>query len=172
MGAATAGPQSITVHESASAESDRQQVVRFDRGGSIRQQCEHSRCVASDRQLGSDVHHDVWPSAGHAAVRERRPSARSRSERTRHDRSSEPDRRPQREIVEAALAGPPLGAIPSPVANVSGGLFNNAMARTPVASPLPGVIPVQLQDVNLSGTLAFPERPAIYQMFIQVERIP
>ncbi|MEO8016857.1 MAG: hypothetical protein ABI769_03510 [Pseudomonadota bacterium] len=28
------------------------------------------------------------------------------------------------------------------------------------------------KDRNISGALAFPERPAIYQMYIQVERIP
>jgi hypothetical protein len=31
---------------------------------------------------------------------------------------------------------------------------------------------LQFEDRNVSGTLAFPERPAIYQMYIQVERIP
>jgi hypothetical protein len=78
-----------------------------------------------------------------------------------------------REIIEAALARPALGVIPSPLANVPPNLLGIASsARTPVAAPKPGIMVLQFQDVNLSGALAFPERPAIYQMFIQVERVP
>ncbi|MBK6598037.1 MAG: hypothetical protein IPG25_09190 [Proteobacteria bacterium] len=79
-----------------------------------------------------------------------------------------------REIIEAALARPALGPIPSPVANgPSGGLFGTPpIARVGVIAPKPGVMVLQFEDRNISGTLAFPERPAIYQMFIQVERIP
>ena len=78
-----------------------------------------------------------------------------------------------REIIEAALALPAFGNIPSPVANQSGGLFGvPPTAKIGMAAPKPGILVVQFEDRNLSGTLAFPERPAIYQMFIQVERVP
>jgi hypothetical protein len=80
-----------------------------------------------------------------------------------------------REIIEAALARPPLGAIPSPVANVPGGggfVGVPAIARIGVIAPKPGIMVIQFEDQGLNGTLAFPERPAIYQMFIQVERVP
>jgi hypothetical protein len=80
-----------------------------------------------------------------------------------------------REIIEAALAKPPLGAIPSPLANAPGaGLLGGppAIARIGVVAPKPGIIVVHLQERDVSGTLAYPERPAIYQMFIQVERVP
>jgi hypothetical protein len=81
-----------------------------------------------------------------------------------------------REIIEAALAKPALGAIPSPVANAPGGGLvgggTPAIARIGVVAPKPGIIVVHLQDRDVNGTLAFPERPAIYQMFIQVERVP
>jgi hypothetical protein len=79
-----------------------------------------------------------------------------------------------REIIEAALARPALGPIPSPVANApSGGLQGTpAIARVGVIAPKPGVMVLQFEDRNVSGTLAFPERPAIYQMYIQVERVP
>jgi hypothetical protein len=81
-----------------------------------------------------------------------------------------------REIIEAALARPPLGSIASPVANLpSGGMMMGGIppiARIGMVSPKPGVVVVQFQDRDVNGTLAFPERPAIYQMFIQVERVP
>jgi hypothetical protein len=81
-----------------------------------------------------------------------------------------------REIIEAALAQPARGQIPSPVATTynfgSGLLQNNAAARLPVAAPKPGILVIQFEDRNVQGGLGFPERPAIYQMFIQVERLP
>jgi hypothetical protein len=79
-----------------------------------------------------------------------------------------------REIIEAALARPALGPIASPVANNPGGglLGTPAIARIGVIAPKPGVMVLQFEDRNVSGTLAFPERPAIYQMYLQVERIP
>jgi len=80
-----------------------------------------------------------------------------------------------REIIEAALAKPALGPIPSPVANMpQGGLLVNtaAIARIGVIAPKPGIIVIHLQEKDVTGTMAFPERPAIYQMYIQVERIP
>jgi hypothetical protein len=81
-----------------------------------------------------------------------------------------------REIIEAALAKPPLGSIASPVANLpSAGMLMGgipAIARIGVVSPKPGIVVVHFQDRDVNGTLAFPERPAIYQMFIQVERMP
>lgn len=81
-----------------------------------------------------------------------------------------------REIIEAALAKPAIGPIPSPVANapqlgiLAGGV--PAIARVGVIAPKPGVIVVHLQEKDVTGTMAFPERPAIYQMYIQVERVP
>jgi hypothetical protein len=69
-----------------------------------------------------------------------------------------------REIIEAALAGPALGVIPSGLPNVVG-----------VAAPVRGIIMVPFYDGRLplgSQSLTFQERPAQYQMFIQVERIP
>jgi len=82
-----------------------------------------------------------------------------------------------REIIEAALAKPALGAIPSPIVNLapSAGLLGGgipAIARIGVVSPTPGIVVIQFQDRDINGTLAFPERPAIYQMYIQVERVP
>ena len=82
-----------------------------------------------------------------------------------------------REIIEAGLALPAFGNIPSPVANApsfgSGGLFGTPpIARIGMAAPKSGILVVQFEDKNLNGTLGFPERPAIYQMFIQVERVP
>lgn len=66
-----------------------------------------------------------------------------------------------REIIESALSGPALGVVPSPMGNVTG-----------VVAPRPGLIYLQFQDgPNLSSTFP-PERPAIYQMYIQVERMP
>jgi hypothetical protein len=41
-----------------------------------------------------------------------------------------------------------------------------------VAAPKPGIIVVHFQEKDVSGTMLFPERPAIYQMYIQVEKIP
>ncbi len=72
-----------------------------------------------------------------------------------------------REIIEAALVRPPLGSIPSPVPT-----HPIAMARIGVAAPVAGVIAVQFQDRSVTGAYFFPERPAIYQMFVQVERVP
>jgi len=80
-----------------------------------------------------------------------------------------------REIIEKALASPALGAIPSPLANSpSGGFINTipAIARIGVIAPKPGIIVVHFQDNGLLGTAGLPERPAIYQMYIQVERMP
>jgi hypothetical protein len=79
-----------------------------------------------------------------------------------------------REIIEAALAKPALGAIPSPVANAPGGGLTGVppIARIGVLAPKPGILVIQFEDRGLNGTLAFPERPAIYQMYIQVEREP
>lgn len=80
-----------------------------------------------------------------------------------------------REIIEKALASPALGAIPSPLANApAGGLMNTipAIARIGVVAPKPGIIVVHFQDRGMFGTVGLPERPAIYQMYIQVERMP
>jgi hypothetical protein len=84
-----------------------------------------------------------------------------------------------REIIEAALALPPLGAIPSPIANGPTLLPGSSLlggtppiARIGMAAPTSGVMVVHFQDADVSGTFGFPERPAIYQMFIQVERVP
>lgn len=66
-----------------------------------------------------------------------------------------------REIIEAALAKPAAGMFPSPWLKVPG-----------VLAPKPGVIMIEFNDGILPGFLGFPERPAMYQMFIQVERIP
>jgi len=76
-----------------------------------------------------------------------------------------------REIIEAALAQPPLGTIPSPVA-LNVGLFNsNAAATIGQIAPKPGILVLHFQDGLLPNILGV-ARPAIYQMFIQVERIP
>ena len=80
-----------------------------------------------------------------------------------------------REIIEAALARPALGNIPSPVANTSNvgsGLLSSPTAKIGMAAPKPGILVVQFEDHNIQGGLGFPDRPAIYQMFIQVERLP
>lgn len=79
-----------------------------------------------------------------------------------------------REIIEAALALPALGVIPSPIANLSQNVLSGVppLARLGVAAPLPGIMVIQFEDRNMPGFLAIPERPAIYQMFIQVERMP
>jgi len=80
-----------------------------------------------------------------------------------------------REIIEKALASPALGPIPSPLANTPGsGLFNNipAIARVGVIAPKPGIIVVDFRDKDMFGAAGLPERPAVYQMYIQVERMP
>jgi hypothetical protein len=77
-----------------------------------------------------------------------------------------------REIIEAALAKPALNNIPSPVANMPQSLSTPPIARIGVIAPKPGIIVVHLQERDVNGMLALPERPAIYQMYIQVERIP
>jgi hypothetical protein len=41
-----------------------------------------------------------------------------------------------------------------------------------MSAPKPGVLVIQFEDRNMPGLLIFPERPAIYQMFLQVERVP
>jgi hypothetical protein len=81
-----------------------------------------------------------------------------------------------REIIEAALAKPPLGSIPSPLVNAQGGnggaQGTEPLARLGVAAPKPGIIVVHCQEKDVSGTMLYPERPAIYQMYIQVEKMP
>ena len=80
-----------------------------------------------------------------------------------------------REIIEQALASPPLGGIPSPVANgPSIGLLGTmpAISRVGVIAPKPGIIVVQFLDKGMNGTAGLPERPAVYEMYIQVERMP
>jgi hypothetical protein len=68
-----------------------------------------------------------------------------------------------REIIEAALAQPSIGVFPSPL----------PLAPGPLA-PKPGVLSVVFRDgVQIGGLLGnVIQRPAIYQMFIQVERLP
>jgi len=66
-----------------------------------------------------------------------------------------------REIVEAALAQPPRGAFPGPLPQLPG-----------VPAPTRGVMMVTFYDDEIPGFLGFPEPPAYYQMFIQVERVP
>jgi hypothetical protein len=68
-----------------------------------------------------------------------------------------------REIIEAALAQPPIGMIPSPLPVAPG-----------VLAPKPGVLSVLFRDgVPVGGVIGnVIQRPAIYQMFIQVERLP
>ncbi len=75
-----------------------------------------------------------------------------------------------REIIEAALAQPPLGSIPSPIALDVGLLSTNAMATIGQAAPKPGVLVLHFQDGLLPNILGV-ARPAIYQMFLQVERL-
>lgn len=77
-----------------------------------------------------------------------------------------------REIIEKALASPALGAIPSPIANAPSALHTPAIARIGVVAPKPGIIVVDFQDKDMLGAVGIPERPAIYQMYIQVERVP
>jgi hypothetical protein len=79
-----------------------------------------------------------------------------------------------REIIEKALASPAMGAIPSPLATApSSGLVGiPAMARIGVVAPKPGIIVVEFHDYSMFGTMGMPERPAIYQMYIQAERMP
>lgn len=69
-----------------------------------------------------------------------------------------------REIIEAALAGPALGVISSTLPNVAG-----------VAAPVRGIIMVPFYDGQMPGSglvSTFVGRRAMYQMFIQVERLP
>jgi hypothetical protein len=68
-----------------------------------------------------------------------------------------------REIIEAALAQPPIGMMPSPLSVAPG-----------VLAPKPGVLSVLFRDGVQTGGLIenVIQRPAIYQMFIQVERLP
>jgi hypothetical protein len=79
-----------------------------------------------------------------------------------------------REIIEAALAAPARGHIPSPVANApqSGLLAVSQIPRIGMIANKPGIIVLQFEDRSVVGAFAFPERPAIYQMFLQVERVP
>ena len=79
-----------------------------------------------------------------------------------------------REIIEAALVRPPLGLIPSPLSAGFTGLApaGSGLERTGTIASKPGVLVIQFEDRNMPGLLLFPERPAIYQMFIQVERVP
>lgn len=74
-----------------------------------------------------------------------------------------------REIIEAALAQPALGLIPSPVPNSQW-----TLATIPVPAPKPGIIVLHFQDdrMPLQGIMLTTERPAMYQMLIQVERMP
>lgn len=72
-----------------------------------------------------------------------------------------------REIIEAALARPALGLIPSPVP-----FHPQAIARIGAAAPLPGILMIEFLDDYIPGSLGFPERPALYHMYIQVERVP
>jgi hypothetical protein len=66
-----------------------------------------------------------------------------------------------REIIEAALAAPPPGILPSPFTNVPG-----------VLAPKPGILMVEFYDGELPSFVLGAPRPAKYQMFIQVERVP
>jgi hypothetical protein len=78
-----------------------------------------------------------------------------------------------REIIEKALSAPALGMIPSPVTtNVLAGANVPAIVRIGVLAPKPGIIVVDFQDNGMLGAVGLPERPAIYQMYLQVERVP
>ena len=73
-----------------------------------------------------------------------------------------------REIIEAALAKPAPLQFPSavPVSPIMS-------ARLPVINNRPGVMMLHFADSKLpQWNGLFPERPAVYQMFLQVERIP
>ncbi len=74
-----------------------------------------------------------------------------------------------REIIEAALAQPAKGFIMSPVP-----LSPWSLATVPVPAPKPGVLVLHFRDdrMPLQGVMLSTERPAIYEMFIQVERMP
>jgi hypothetical protein len=78
-----------------------------------------------------------------------------------------------REIIEAALAKPALGIIPSPARTNpeldATGL--KSMLAVGVLAPKPGIMVIQFQDGILPDFLG-PVRPAVYQMFLQVERVP
>lgn len=71
-----------------------------------------------------------------------------------------------REIIEKALARPASGPIPSPVPGGPG------MSGVGSIATKPGIIVLDLQDGVIPGFLGFPQRPAKYQLFIQVERMP
>lgn len=90
-----------------------------------------------------------------------------------------------REIVEAALSSPALGAIPSPVPDGAAlpfrgvGVLRSMLApqssgleRIGMIAPLPGILVVAFEDRNMPSVHIVNERPAMYQMFIQVERLP
>jgi hypothetical protein len=81
-----------------------------------------------------------------------------------------------REIIEAALAAPALGYVANPVIALNtliGYVLPGGMASYPagVVAPKPGTIVLTFQDAGMPG-LPLVERPALYQMFIQVERVP
>ena len=80
-----------------------------------------------------------------------------------------------REIIEAALAAPPLGAIPNPVIALNSllgqALLGGAANAPGIIAPKSGTLVVTFQDSGMPG-LPLVERPALYQMFIQVERVP
>ncbi len=71
-----------------------------------------------------------------------------------------------REIIEKALAKPARGPIPSPVPGGAG------LSGVGSVATKPGIIVLDLQDGVVFGFLGFPQRPAKYQLFIQVERMP
>jgi hypothetical protein len=75
-----------------------------------------------------------------------------------------------REIIEAALAQPPLGMIPSPMSLTVGLGGTNAMATIGQAAPKAGVLVLHFQDGLLPNILGV-ARPAIYRMYLQVERL-
>jgi len=79
-----------------------------------------------------------------------------------------------REIIEAALAKPALGSIQSPLYNspASAAAGISPLVRLPVLAPKPGILVLHFQDATGVAGVVFPERPAIYQMYIQVERVP
>ncbi|MBA2626506.1 MAG: hypothetical protein H0U85_00685 [Gemmatimonadales bacterium] len=79
-----------------------------------------------------------------------------------------------REIIEAALAQPARGMIAAPAgANFAGMATGPAspMASIGMIAPKPGILMVHMQDGPMAGVLT-PDRPAIYELFIQVERVP
>jgi hypothetical protein len=76
-----------------------------------------------------------------------------------------------REIIEGALTQPALGMVPSPIIAPTALVGAPAIALIPVLAPQPGILVIGFQDGLLPGFLGA-DRPAIYQMFIQVERLP